>query len=340
MTLDKHGSHLISEARLLIVDDDAATCRMLEGFLSDACEIRFASCGREAIGMVREKRPDIVLLDIEMPDMSGYDVCREIVSDPEMADLPILFITAHSGTDCEIRGLDAGAVDFITKPLSQRIVRARIKTHLALKRRSDQLRANAFIDGLTGIANRRAFDSALQREFHRACRSGAPLALLMIDLDFFKLLNDHFGHLDGDDCLRRIAAVLEAAARRPGDLAARYGGDEFAIILPGCTLASAYKVAETVCEKIDELGIPHPLSTVSSQLTVTIGIGSFETEEPSPACPPGITCEQCPAELIREADAALYAAKKEGRNRIRSGQVSRVNFTGAEDGGQALPYRP
>lgn len=303
----------ISSARLLIVDDDTGTVRLLSRILHDMGEIFFATCGTDAIAMARDKRPDMVLLDVEMPDMNGYDVCRAIKADPDLADLPILFITARSDMDSEICGLDAGAVDFISKPPNPSVVRARVKTHLALKQRTDLLHRIASIDGLTGVANRRAFDTALERELRRVCRAGGVLSLLMIDVDFFKMFNDHYGHQAGDDCLRSIALIMDAAMRRPGDVAARYGGEEFAVILPACTLDNAVLLAETMRLRVSELHIPHALSGASPYVTISVGVACFACDVISQeGCPKETGCDECALELVRTADRALYEAKRGG----------------------------
>jgi diguanylate cyclase (GGDEF)-like protein len=331
----------LPSARLLIIDDDAGTVRLLAQILHDMGDIFFATCGRDAIAMVREKRPDLVLLDVEMPDMNGYDVCTSIKSDPHLTDLPVLFITAHSDMDSEIRGLDAGAVDFISKPPNPAIVRARVKTHLALKQRTDLLHRIASIDGLTGVANRRAFDSALEQELRRACRNGGALSLLMIDVDFFKKFNDHYGHLAGDDCLRSIASTLAAAARRPGDLAARFGGEEFVVILPTCPLEKAMQIAETMRLRVAELRIPHAQSEASPSVSISVGVASFQCDAVSlGGCPKGIACIGCSLELVRAADGALYEAKRGGRNRIASATVSRDAIKLGHTSGDNIIFGP
>jgi PleD family two-component response regulator len=218
--------------RLLVVDDDVGAVRLLTSVVQEFGEVFFATNGEDAVAMVFDKRPDLVLLDAEMPGMDGFAACEAIKRDPVFADLPILFVTAHSDMDIETTALGLGAVDFITKPISPPIVKARVKTHLALKQRTDELHRLAGVDGLTGIANRRTFDTALDNEWRRACRAKSPMSLLMIDVDHFKRYNDHYGHQAGDDCLRTVAGALAAALHRSGELVARYGGEEFAIILP------------------------------------------------------------------------------------------------------------
>jgi diguanylate cyclase (GGDEF)-like protein len=279
----------------------------------------------QAIEMVRDVRPDLILLDAEMPGMDGFAVCAAIKSDPLFADLPILFVTAHADVDIETTALDLGAVDFIAKPLSPAIVKARVRTHLALKQRTDELHRLAGVDGLTGIANRRTFDSALDHEWRRACRSKSPLSLLLMDVDHFKRFNDHYGHQAGDDCLRSVASALAAASRRPGEVVARYGGEEFAVILPACDQEAALGFAEKLRASVVALQIPHAASDTASEVTISIGVANLTLDcialgkdHPgwSGPCPTVDTCREGAETLIAAADAALYEAKRAGRNRI------------------------
>ena len=315
--------NLIS-SRLLVVDDDVGSVRLLTSVVQEFGEVFFATNGEEAVAMVRHKRPDLVLLDAEMPGMDGFAACEAIKHDPLFADLPILFVTAHSDMDIETTALGLGAVDFITKPISPPIVKARVRTHLALKQRTDELHRLAAVDGLTGIANRRSFDTALDHEWRRACRSRSPLSLLMIDVDHFKKYNDHYGHQAGDDCLRAVAGALAATPHRPGELVARYGGEEFAVILPACDQQTALKFADKLREAIADLHMPHAASDTAPEVTISLGIASLTLDcvslgEQHPAsngpCPTVETCRDGAMSLIAAADEALYEAKRAGRNR-------------------------
>ncbi|MBC7953678.1 MAG: diguanylate cyclase [Rhodospirillaceae bacterium] len=316
--------------RLLVVDDDIGTIRLLSSILKDVGEVFFAASGTDAITMVRDQRPDLILLDAEMPGMDGFAVCAAIKSDPNFADLPILFVTAHTDVEIETTALELGAVDFITKPLSPAIVKARVKTHLALKQRTDELLRLASVDGLTGIANRRTFDTSLDHEWRRACRSKSPVSLLMIDVDYFKRFNDHYGHQAGDECLRAIASTLADISQRPGEVVARYGGEEFAVILPACDRATAMKFAEKLRAGVADLHIPHVASDVSTEVTISIGVASlmldcvtFGTDHPgwTGPCPTVHTCRDGSMTLIAVADRALYEAKRAGRNRVACAAV-------------------
>ena len=290
--------------RLLIVDDQPVNIQALYQVFAHDHQVFMATSGAQALQLCREKQPDLLLLDIQMPGMDGYEVCRQIKADPELAALPVVFVTAHSDAETETRGLDLGAVDFISKPFSPAVVRARVRTHLTLKVQSDLLRELVFIDGLTGVYNRRHFDERLAREFQRARRQGSSLALMMIDVDYFKRFNDRYGHLAGDDGLRRVAMALKAQLKRPGDLLSRFGGEEFACVLPDTELAGALSLAEAMGEAMTALDIAHADSDVASCLSVSIGVAALHTHGTLAA-----------ADLVTAADEQLYLAKSGGRRR-------------------------
>ncbi|MBI5256658.1 MAG: diguanylate cyclase [Burkholderiales bacterium] len=294
-------------SRLLVVDDQPANVQTLYQALAADHQIFVATHGEQALKLVREKQPDLVLLDVVMPGMDGFEVCRRLKADPGTVDLPVIFVTAHSDDNEETRGLNAGAVDFITKPINPAVVRARVKTHLTLKHQSDLLRQMAFVDGLTGVFNRRYFDDRLQQEWLRAVRHGSPLSVVLIDIDHFKHFNDTYGHQAGDDCLRRVAQVLAAGLNRPGDLLARYGGEEFACILPETDAAGALELARRMGLLVKDLGIEHSGSPSHQVLTISLGVAGRD------ALPPGEAGGSA-AELLASADRQLYRAKHLGRD--------------------------
>lgn len=291
--------------KALVVDDSEANIQLLSEFLSPICSVFFAMNGEEAIRLADTLRPDIILLDVMMPGMDGYEVCRRIKANNDLKDIPIIFVTAMGSEDDEAKGLELGAIDYISKPISPAIVKARVKNHLELKRYRDLLERISLIDGLTGIPNRREFDMKLGEEWRRAIRNGELISLIMMDIDFFKNYNDHYGHLAGDDCLRKVAKALVSTMKRPGDMVARYGGEEFACILPDTDTQGALIVAEMLLNSVSDLKIPHATSTVADHITISIG---FASKLPDP----GTSHES----LILEADTMLYNAKKHGRKRI------------------------
>jgi diguanylate cyclase (GGDEF)-like protein len=290
---------------ILIIDDTPANIEILSSILGAEYGILFATSGREALDLVVGQTPDLILLDIMMPEMDGYEVCKRLKANPPTHNVPVIFITALSEEADETRGLEVGAIDYISKPISAPIVKARVRNHLQLKRYRDILEDLSARDGLTGIANRRRLDESLAREWLRGRRNQSPLSVCLIDIDFFKRFNDCYGHAAGDDCLRRVALALASVSRRPADLVARYGGEEFVCVLPDTDAAGADLLADKFRGAVIALGIPHADSTIAGQVTISGGVAT--------AIP---TKESSAAELLEAADRLLYQAKKTGRNRV------------------------
>ena len=290
--------------RILVVDDATENVRILQ----DEHEVLFAQDGARALEIARTQHPDLILMDTVMPGMDGYAVCRELFAAPETGDIPVVFVTALNSPEDETRALDAGAADFISKPVNAAVVRARVRTQLTVKRQRDALRAMTLLDALTGIANRRAFDERLALEWRRCGRTQLPVSLLMVDIDHFKLYNDHYGHPAGDDALVQAAGAMRRAAGRVQDQVARYGGEEFVILLPQLDAQGATGVARRLMAELEGLDLPHAASPTGPRLTVSIGIASMVPDEHS-----------TPADLVQVADALLYQAKAGGRNRYMLG---------------------
>lgn len=312
---------LSARPKLLLVDDDPAIIAVLGRMLSELADVRFAMSGSEALRLARESVPDLVLLDVELGDSNGFEVCQAFKNDTALKNVPIIFVTSHDSVDQETTGLSLGAVDFISKPPSGPVVVARVRNHLALKAMTDLLRRSAATDDLTGLANRRHFDETLAREWVRAQRTSAPVSLLMIDVDLFKGYNDCYGHQAGDECLKAVAGAIGQVARRPADLAARYGGEEFAILLPETDRSGAWIVAQRLLRAVAALGLPHAASGFSDDVTVSIGVSAYDVRCDSWVGPPadihrGNQEPRCSArELVAAADQALFAAKNVGRAR-------------------------
>lgn len=293
------------KAKVLIVDDIPENIRLLRETLRDDYDIFFATSGQGALQQASATRPDIVLLDIMMPEMDGYEVCRQMKADPLLREIPVIFITAMGQLENETAGLEIGAVDYVTKPFNPTLIKLRVRNQIELKRRRDILSKLANIDGLTGVKNRRAFDEYCEREWLRAVRDRHPVSLLMIDIDHFKDFNDHYGHVAGDECLKAVAKTLAEAIERPADLLSRYGGEEFVCLLPETDSGGAANVAEKMRENISALRIPHAFSSVSDVVTISIGVAT------------ALPSRDLPAELLlKAADDQLYEAKRAGRNRI------------------------
>ena len=289
--------------RLLVVDDQRVNIQALfQAFQADH-KVQMATSGEQALAMCRSQPPDLVLLDVVMPGMDGFEVCRQLKADDATKDIPVIFVTGHHDEEAETHGLDVGAADFISKPINPRIVRARVKTQLTMKQHADLLRQWVYIDGLTGVCNRRYFDEHLKSEWDRAARLGTPLSVALVDVDLFKRYNDHYGHQAGDECLRRVAAVMKASLRRPTDMAARYGGEEFALLMPDTDAKGALHLARQIRHALSEAHIDHADSSVGPLLTISVGVCTWV---------PGVVSSA--AALLKAADAQLYTAKSLGRD--------------------------
>lgn len=293
---------------VLVVDDIPENLDILiENFRDEDIEILVALHGKDALRLVKEHKPDLVLLDIMMPGLSGYEVCKQLKANPELSDIPIIFITAMDEMDDEAFGLSLGAIDYITKPFSVPILKARVRNHLELKMKTDLLAKLACLDGLTGIPNRRHFDEMLKKEWSRGIRNGKPMSLIMIDVDYFKSYNDTYGHGQGDVCLQKVVSVFQTLLKRSSDVLARYGGEEFVVVLPETHAEQAHSIAEQLRLGVVEQDILHTSSDAAPHLSVSVGCATMlPSSDIEPEC------------LLELADKYLYEAKKQGRNRVIS----------------------
>jgi diguanylate cyclase (GGDEF)-like protein len=328
---------------ILIVDDTPENLTVLRQMLTEAgYRVRPALSGEIALKAVEVDVPDLILLDIMMPGMDGIEVCAKLKSDARTHDVPVLFISALIETEDKVRGFKAGGVDYIIKPFHAAEVLARVETHLALRNLQTKIQnqnlqlvdeieereraekalveANrklellATIDGLTDIPNRRQYDLYLQQEWKRLTREQLPIAVILCDIDHFKLYNDEYGHVAGDKCLKQVAHGICRSVKRPADFVARYGGEEFVVIMPDTDIEGAIKVAEEIRKEIGTLKIPHVRSEAGRNVSLSMGVGSTL---------PGRT--DGPEGFINEVDQFLYQAKEAGRDRI----VTSGNESGA-----------
>ncbi len=398
---------------IVLIDDNPHNLHLLINILKDqGYVVRPFTSGKQALSAIEKEKPDLILLDIRMPEMDGYEVCSALKKNDHLKQIPVLFISAMQDTEEKVKALKAGAVDYITKPFQEAEVLARIESQLTILKQRRQLESilnssqdgiaacealrdengqiiefkwvllnasaekqfgknpkiqaeglfedfvtvvekgqvldkelfleqkqiwlhlsavklddglavtfrdtterknleiklaqQAQMDGLTEIANRRFFDQILQKEWQRCLRNGTPLALILCDLDYFKYYNDHFGHLQGDDCLIQVTQALRKVIKRPGDLLARYGGEEFVVLLPETPLQGAYKVAQAMAEAVHQLALPHPESPEHKYVALSLGLAV------------GIPrAEKTKEQLLNAADKALYQAKDRGRNQIQ-----------------------
>ncbi|MBT9547364.1 MAG: diguanylate cyclase [Candidatus Sericytochromatia bacterium] len=397
---------------IVLIDDNPHNLHLLINILKEqGYLVRPFTSGRQALNAIGKEKPDLILLDIRMPEMDGYEVCLALKSQENLKQIPVLFISAMHDTEEKVKALKAGAVDYITKPFQEAEVLARIESQLTILKQRRQLESilnssqdgiaacealrdengqikefkwvllnasaekqfgknpeiqadglfedfvtvvekgevldkelfleqkqiwlhlsavklddglavtfrdtterknleiklaqQAQMDGLTDIANRRFFDQILQKEWQRCLRNGMPLALILCDLDYFKHYNDHFGHLQGDDCLIQVTQALKKVIKRPGDILARYGGEEFVVLLPETPLQGAYQVAQAMAEAVHQLALPHPESPKHKYVALSLGLAV------------GIPrSEKTKEQLLNAADKALYQAKDRGRNQI------------------------
>ena len=297
--------------RILIVDDEKVNISILVELLKDRYDTVVAKNGEQALRRVLEHKPDLILLDIVMPGMDGYQVCKTLKNNPDTADIPVVFITAKDSETDEEEGLNVGAIDYVTKPFSSAIIRARVYNHLELKRRGDLLKVLSSLDPLTGIANRRRLDEFLTLQWQQLQRSGGMLAVLMLDIDYFKAFNDHYGHQKGDECLIHVANLLKSLPLRNVDLVARYGGEEFVIVLTLTAIEAIEKVANLLQQALKDDPVAHGYSLVAPHITMSMGGAGM-----CPSQGGSIT------QLINQADTALYQAKDQGRNCFVLGDFS------------------
>ena len=325
---------------ILIVDDIPTNLQVLTLMLKEqGYQVRNALNGAMALMVCDREPPDLIILDIMMPQMNGYQLCQQLKNSPMTAAIPIIFISALDRTSDKIMGFQVGGADYITKPFQAEEVLVRVKYQLLLQDMQDQLQQQNLLlekqnvqlqdeikrrkrieialaqanrkfrqlasqDGLTGIANRRHFDRYLRQEWHRAIREHQHISLILCDVDCFKFYNDSYGHPAGDICLIKIAEAINQSIKRPADLVSRYGGEEFAVILPNTELAGAVQVAEKIQKQVRSLKIPHNTSIVDQYITLSMGIHSLSPPLESPAI-----------DLLNATDQALYQAKQTGRNR-------------------------
>ncbi|MCE7612673.1 diguanylate cyclase [Vibrio fluvialis] len=289
---------------VLVVDDQATNIQLIYQLLKNEYDVLMATTGQQAIAVCREHKPDLILMDVLMPDINGWETCKILKHDPDIATIPVIFVTALTDQDDENACWEAGAVDFLQKPINANTLKHRVRAHLTLKHQSDLLRSLAYVDGLTGISSRRHFDQYMEAQMGHAFRKQESLGVLLIDIDFFKQYNDRYGHIAGDDCLRQVAQSLKQSCLRSADMVARYGGEEFVLVLPDTNERGLERIAQRIKQQLEQEAIAH-IGSPTSLLTVSAGGAVYL---------PGELPDDAEAMLIL-ADTMLYKAKAEGRNR-------------------------
>ncbi len=294
--------------KVLVIDDVEINAALIASVVGTLCDVQTATSSQKGLEMALQYHPDLILLDVLMPEMDGFEVFRRLQNEPRTAHIPVIFLTGISDASAEEVGLNMGAADFIAKPFRTAVLLARVRNHLQLAQQRNLLERLSHADGLTGIANRRYFNTMLTREFSRMQRHNQPLALLMLDVDDFKAFNDHYGHVHGDECLQQVAHAIAQCLQRPGDMVARYGGEEFVCLLPDTTLARRLETGprhpDRDCQRC-RCPMCKPRPQISSR-------SAWVWLRPRR--------RKCPRshQLLALADARLYRAKRGGRNRIIS----------------------
>ncbi|MCL2761945.1 MAG: diguanylate cyclase [Treponema sp.] len=290
--------------KILIVDDEKMNIMALVHFLRSQYEIIIAVDGISALEAAEKHAPDIILLDVIMPDMSGFDVLVKLKDSSVTMNIPVIFITGLNDVESEEKGLVLGAVDYIAKPFHKSIVKARIQTHLKMSDYIRTIEKFGLMDVLTGLSNRRSFDTRMSTEWGRAFREKKPLGLIILDIDNFKIYNDTYGHPQGDTLLQAIAAVLNETVNRSSDFVARWGGEEFIVLLPDTDRNGILNIAEQIRVNIKNRIVPCTDETNTSA-TVSLGAKSIIPDD-----------DNSIARFIADADALLYTAKKNGKDQV------------------------
>lgn len=293
----------MTQARILVVEDERLNINILVSILVDDYDVIIAKTGEQAIKRVKEQVPDLVLLDIMLPDMEGYEVYERIQAEAD-DKIPVIFVTSKRSPEEETKGLKLGAVDYITKPFTPSIVEVRIANQVEFKRNRDELKRLNRTDPLTGLSNRRHLDEVIRIQKAAMSRAESYLSVIMIDIDYFKNYNDHYGHNAGDECLRQVAHLLAANVNRVTDFVARFGGEEFMIVLPATDSTGAENMALQLQQALAKKEIAHEASDVAPHITFSMGIASLSPFDKRTSI----------EKLIEYADIALYRSKEKGRN--------------------------
>ncbi|MDJ0680886.1 MAG: diguanylate cyclase [Xenococcaceae cyanobacterium MO_167.B52] len=331
--------NLPNPANILVVDDRPENLKLLSVMLTKkGYTVIKAINGESGIREAFATAPDVILLDINMPDIDGYEVCQQLKANKQTCEIPIIFVSALNQILDKVKAFSYGASDYITKPFQIEEVSARIENQLSIRRLQEKLETKnrelerinlqlqqeiysrsaaeselakinqklqtlATVDSLTQLANRYHFENFLAQEWKRMRREKSPIGIILCDIDYFKLYNDNFGHQAGDICLQKVAQGISSQIRRPADLVARYGGEEFVVILPNTDSKGALKVANNIRQAVQALKLDHPYSQTSDLVTISLGVSSTIPNS-----------DKSTAELLTIADQALYEAKKRGRN--------------------------
>ncbi|NMH61085.1 GGDEF domain-containing response regulator [Alteromonas ponticola] len=294
-----------SGAKIFIVEDDEITLQMLLHNLGKDYHVIGCNNPLDAIRQMKEAQPDLIMLDMEMPSLSGLELCKQIKTTPQLETLPVVFLTGHDDKETQLKCWEVGCVDFVPKPIVFETLNYRLQTHIKLKLITDRLSTLAMLDGLTNVYNRRYLENYLKEHDVQEKRDYQVFTLMMLDIDYFKRYNDRYGHQQGDECLRSVAQVLSKTAARNTDFVARYGGEEFILMLPATDDKGAKLVSMNIHQALAKRKHEHADSEVGR---VTLSVGCVTAVAPHAITP-----------MIEEADKLLYEAKQAGRNQTRFG---------------------
>ena len=294
------------QGSILIVDDENANLKILTHILGSQYTIYTAANGADAIKKASDSMPDLILLDIIMPGMDGYKTLSEIKKTDRIKKIPVIFISGLDSDEDEEKGLSLDAADYITKPFSPIVVKLRVRNQIQIVTQMRTIEQLSLIDPLTKIHNRRSFNERLIMEWKQSIREQTQISVLMMDLDKFKKINDEYGHQQGDAVLQAVADIFVSVLKRPGDFVARWGGEEFVVLLPNTQKEGAAEIAENIRKKVESSEI-HRESGSNIKITISIGVNSMI---------PGI--DNKVDDFINIADKRLFAAKEAGRNKVIS----------------------
>lgn len=292
----------LSSAKILVVDDQVINIQAVNALLSDDYAVLVATNGEDTLKVAEQQLPDLILMDVVMPGISGKETCMLLKANELTADIPVIFITTVSGEKDENECWESGGVDFIAKPFNPYTLKNRVRSHLELKIQKDILLTLAYSDGLTGVCNRRYFDEHYEKLRKLSFRQDLPLSMLLIDIDYFKNFNDSYGHVAADDALRSVSKAISKSLERPSDFAARYGGEEFVVLLPDTDLGGAEYVIKKIMKAIDDLKTPNTSSEFGF-LSISAGVISLNG------------ADVLKLDMLELVDSCLYKAKEGGRNR-------------------------
>ena len=303
-------SETLQQQTIMLVDDEIANLEQLNDLLAKDYRIIGIVRGETTLDEAVDYQPDLILLDTQMPNSDGYEICRQLKNDMRCRHIPIILMGHMEGKNTQVKsslGLDLGAVDYINKPFNGAIVKARVQTHLKLQQQNNLLEQQMKLDSKTLIPNHQAFEETLDNEWARCMRSHALISTLIIDIDMFRHYNDHYGYAAGDECLSKVGRALASCSHRPGDFVAHYNDKVFATILTDSDHEGALHIAEKYRQAIEDLHIPHAYSGSEPHITVSIGVGTVS---------PTTTMDTSAKMLMDASYAFVHEAETQGHNRV------------------------